>query len=118
MSVRRVVVSSWLILHGFLEALYEPRGVLVRVVVLLHPAAGGGAQRLGELVVLPQAAQRDHPRGRKIHVCHQPGALLADRFGGRGDGDRKSTRLNSSHQIISYAVFSLKKKKNSQHTAH
>src|SRR5258708_7659706 len=27
--------------------------------------------------------------------------------------DRKSTRLNSSHQIISYAVFCLKKKKNS-----
>src|SRR5258708_14586580 len=30
---------------------------------------------------------------------------------GRFDGDRKSTRLNSSHQIISYAVFCLKKKK-------
>src|SRR5258708_18595407 len=29
-----------------------------------------------------------------------------------GAGDRKSTRLNSSHQIISYAVFCLKKKKN------
>src|SRR5258708_21972560 len=28
-----------------------------------------------------------------------------------GIGDRKSTRLNSSHQIISYAVFCLKKKK-------
>src|SRR5258708_15537703 len=28
-----------------------------------------------------------------------------------GMGDRKSTRLNSSHQIISYAVFCLKKKK-------
>src|SRR5258708_17488855 len=28
-------------------------------------------------------------------------------------GDRKSTRLNSSHQIISYAVFCLKKKINS-----
>src|SRR5258708_12581807 len=27
------------------------------------------------------------------------------------DGDRKSTRLNSSHQIISYAVFCLTKKK-------
>src|SRR5574341_2293629 len=26
-------------------------------------------------------------------------------------GDRKSTRLNSSHQLISYAVFCLKKKK-------
>src|SRR5437763_16846141 len=32
--------------------------------------------------------------------------------GGRADGeDRKSTRLNSSHRCISYAVFCLKKKK-------
>src|SRR5258708_10383232 len=30
---------------------------------------------------------------------------------GTGNQDRKSTRLNSSHQIISYAVFCLKKKK-------
>src|SRR5258708_24660082 len=30
--------------------------------------------------------------------------------------DRKSTRLNSSHQIISYAVFCLKKKKESKQT--
>src|SRR5258708_22205240 len=30
----------------------------------------------------------------------------------RENGDRKSTRLNSSHQIISYAVFCLKKKNN------
>src|SRR5438552_16038717 len=29
-------------------------------------------------------------------------------------GDRKSTRLNSSHQIISYAVFCLKKKNHSR----
>src|SRR2546426_4997500 len=29
-------------------------------------------------------------------------------------GDRKSTRLNSSHLVISYAVFCLKKKKNKQ----
>src|SRR5438552_8567867 len=29
--------------------------------------------------------------------------------------DRKSTRLNSSHQIISYAVFCLKKKKKKKH---
>src|SRR5438067_7357233 len=31
---------------------------------------------------------------------------------GGGRGDRKSTRLNSSHVSISYAVFCLKKKKN------
>src|SRR5437763_16900538 len=29
----------------------------------------------------------------------------------RNSGDRKSTRLNSSHRCISYAVFCLKKKK-------
>src|SRR3982750_2210313 len=33
-------------------------------------------------------------------------------------GDRKSTRLNSSHQIISYAVFCLKKKTNDENQAH
>src|SRR5207244_12861035 len=32
------------------------------------------------------------------------------RRSGAGGRDRKSTRLNSSHQIISYAVFCLKKK--------
>src|SRR2546430_13732012 len=35
-------------------------------------------------------------------------------YGGRGD--RKSTRLNSSHSQISYAVFCLKKK--NKHTSH
>src|SRR2546422_4413409 len=33
-----------------------------------------------------------------------------------GKLDRKSTRLNSSHGYISYAVFCLKKKKNTRHT--
>src|SRR5207248_7715043 len=53
------------------------------------------------------------------HARHQVGDALRD--GGRrvpprrgGDaaveGDRKSTRLNSSHRTISYAVFCLKKK--------
>src|SRR5438270_6730967 len=32
--------------------------------------------------------------------------------------DRKSTRLNSSHSQISYAVFCLKKKNNIHHTLH
>src|SRR5258708_1347546 len=45
--------------------------------------------------------------------CMQVGCgnLLRYREFGRQFTDRKSTRLNSSHQIISYAVFSLKKKK-------
>src|SRR2546430_8311016 len=35
--------------------------------------------------------------------------------GQAGDTDRKSTRLNSSHSQISYAVFCLKKKKKQNH---
>src|SRR2546422_2859755 len=36
----------------------------------------------------------------------------------RDRGDRKSTRLNSSHGYISYAVFCLKKKNNTANTTH
>src|SRR5258708_20983952 len=38
------------------------------------------------------------------------GDLFTDKLASDGEQDRKSTRLNSSHQIISYAVFCLKKK--------
>src|SRR5207244_12407627 len=45
------------------------------------------------------------------HFGHGPAEPLADILAGEtGPQDRKSTRLNSSHQIISYAVFCLKKK--------
>src|SRR5947208_9019646 len=53
-----------------------------------------------------QARERDHG--------HRHGRTASARRGqpeARGTTDRKSTRLNSSHQIISYAVFCLKKKK-------
>src|SRR5438132_4552793 len=39
------------------------------------------------------------------------GAILDAKKGGYFRIDRKSTRLNSSHTVISYAVFCLKKKK-------
>src|SRR5947208_12565388 len=46
-----------------------------------------------------------------LHVpTHQ--FTVATVSGKETNPDRKSTRLNSSHQIISYAVFCLKKKKN------
>src|SRR5436189_2648558 len=44
-----------------------------------------------------RAAGRGHPAGRRAE-------------------DRKSTRLNSSHRCISYAVFCLKKKKKTKNT--
>src|SRR3712207_660610 len=52
-------------------------------------------------------ARRAAARGAARQALRRPGGLRA--VGGR---DRKSTRLNSSHANISYAVFCLKKKKN------
>src|SRR5258708_36786707 len=58
--------------------------------------------------------RRGHTNSRRSHPRHQSrtniGACLRR---SRHRIDRKSTRLNSSHQIISYAVFCLKKKKKS-----
>src|SRR5256885_9777997 len=45
------------------------------------------------------------------HARHRVWALVS-REGLCAESDRKSTRLNSSHLVISYAVFCLKKKKN------
>src|SRR3712207_8363269 len=56
-------------------------------------ARGGGARRRPE-------GSRGGPAGHA---------------GGPGGEDRKSTRLNSSHANISYAVFCLKKKKINDH---
>src|SRR2546427_8107283 len=49
-------------------------------------------------------------QGQRVRPCAGAVARV------RQEGDRKSTRLNSSHSQISYAVFCLKKKK--KHTTH
>src|SRR5688572_32408120 len=59
--------------------------------------SAGGLRRAGEHADLPAADPPGHLPFRQKASC--------------GEGDRKSTRLNSSHSQISYAVFCLKKKK-------
>src|SRR5258708_18918877 len=69
------------------------------------------------------AREAIHFLGKRTHATG--GLILLDRHGNPGFAfntprmayclDRKSTRLNSSHQIISYAVFCLKKKTQRQH---
>src|SRR5438034_4940519 len=51
----------------------------------------------------PARPLQHHPGGARQALLHR--AAVA------GRRDRKSTRLNSSHTVISYAVFCLKKKK-------
>src|SRR5256885_13219399 len=55
--------------------------------------------------------------GRQPGTLEPPDRAVPDQRadGGRDRRDRKSTRLNSSHLVISYAVFCLKKKKNKKY---
>src|SRR3712207_7243009 len=58
-------------------------------------------------IILRHANKNPSPSGEGGLGC---GSIRAG--WGHGAEDRKSTRLNSSHANISYAVFCLKKKKN------
>src|SRR5688572_31684062 len=74
--------------------------------------------------VVGVVTQPDRPRGRGQQITDGPVKTLAasmklpilqpERLA--REIDRKSTRLNSSHSQISYAVFCLKKKKNKKKT--
>src|SRR3712207_8463030 len=89
-----------------------PRSTLFPYTTLFRsraPAAAArpGAPRTGLREVLAVTAPRRNPT---------PAAWPS--VGREGLGDRKSTRLNSSHANISYAVFCLKKKLYINLTAH
>src|SRR5256885_8014880 len=74
--------------------------------VLLHKAA-----RLWALLQLVHHRNKD-VLVRRLPIAASCCLLQAlGRVCARLGGDRKSTRLNSSHLVISYAVFCLKKKK-------
>src|SRR3712207_7321151 len=64
----------------------------------LATSAGQGAPDVTQLAVLPREQQQAGVENRAVRPQGYP------------DQDRKSTRLNSSHANISYAVFCLKKK--------
>src|SRR5258708_8523177 len=92
-----------------------PRSTLFPYTTLFRSVAGKSP-------LDPEEAVRRTTRGprRKRFYAHAgvvdaPDGLaitLDDKSVRTPSGDRKSTRLNSSHQIISYAVFCLKKKRN------
>src|SRR5690625_1553894 len=69
------------------------------------PWVVGAPVPLADHVVLPRALQKKVD----THLMFSDGGLSLEQVAQRID--RKSTRLNSSHVAISYAVFCLKKKK-------
>src|SRR2546426_8858467 len=75
-------------------------------------------RRRGQLPVLSSLEenvfrhQEHQPALFDVQLDHVAVLDQRERAARRSFGDRKSTRLNSSHLVISYAVFCLKKKKN------
>src|SRR5689334_25200493 len=87
-------------LFFFLMIRRPPRSTLFPYTTLFRSGRGRGRRRRG---------RHRPPASRRGSGAGTPRPARRDRRG----GDRKSTRLNSSHSSISYAVFCLKKKKKS-----
>src|SRR2546430_5891075 len=84
----------------FLMIRRPPRSTLFPYTTLFRSRIGGilAAQGKLDLAGIEQVIKLQQARGLRF-----------------GEADRKSTRLNSSHSQISYAVFCLKKKQHSTH---
>src|SRR2546427_2150052 len=92
----------------FLMIRRPPRSTLFPYTTLfrsqLRKAQGHDPQALAHMAEQARCAQRGAPSpAQTAHVQRRSNATRPS--------DRKSTRLNSSHSQISYAVFCLKKKK-------
>src|SRR5690625_133757 len=94
-----------LALHRHQRRAHRDRRVVTGEVVLAQQLPDFHLDQLQQLLVIDHVrlVQEDHDVGNP-HLAGQQNVLP-------GLGDRKSTRLNSSHVATAYAVFCLKKKK-------
>src|SRR3712207_8238725 len=95
------IVGQVVLICFFLMIRRPPRSTLFPYTTLFRSTRRGRAARG------PARPRRRDVRGQR----RRPGGARAPALDD-ASGDRKSTRLNSSHANISYAVFCLKKKKN------
>src|SRR5256885_5389448 len=107
---------AFLLFFFFLMIRRPPRSTLFPYTTLFR-----SAERVEQ--VERQPVQVDHRHAlllrhilRRVGIRGEAGARLA--ADERPPGDRKSTRLNSSHLVISYAVFCLKKKRQPHLATH
>src|SRR2546430_13343865 len=95
----------------FLMIRRPPRSTLFPYTTLFRSRDPGQGER--DAAVAHRDPLGGRARGHEQRYCDQD-----PRRGEREQRDRKSTRLNSSHSQISYAVFCLKKKKKQQTTIY
>src|SRR2546422_2353479 len=106
--------TLYLFLFFFLMIRRPPRSTLFPYTTLFRsPHRRGRAGRRAR-VEAPRRVRAGAEAARGARAGGDGAELRAVGGGGDCRGDRKSTRLNSSHGYISYAVFCLKKKKKKQ----
>ena len=91
--------------YGFYKSTKITGGQRPALVIALH-----GNTADGNLMAVQTSFDQKAEDESFIVVYPNGKTVTAPTFNIPGIADRKSTRLNSSHQIISYAVFCLKKK--------
>src|SRR5438034_5962273 len=77
------------------------------------PISSTGGHRQVRIIGARMGEYYQHHAGYQQHS--RTGRYIRNRSHFPSHSDRKSTRLNSSHTVISYAVFCLKKKKKQKH---
>src|SRR5690242_21119787 len=87
-----------------------PISTLFPYTTLFRSSLGSTAYAKGNSIAFAGTPDLHTAAHEAAHVVQQHGGVQLK--GGIGEADRKSTRLNSSHMSISYAVFCLKKKNN------
>src|SRR2546427_3757447 len=97
-----------------------PRSTLFPYTTLFRSGLAPEQQRADGFAAIAAAAAGGLLAGRGTAILEHQGLAAGPghrgRLAGRARRDRKSTRLNSSHSQISYAVFCLKKKKKKKST--
>src|SRR2546426_3693519 len=88
-----------IVLDRFMHRLVANKGVSVDRIRVIPPWSHD------EVVTFDAAGREEF---RRAHGLNGKFVIM---YSGNHSPDRKSTRLNSSHLVISYAVFCLKKKK-------
>src|SRR3712207_7046409 len=94
-----------------------PRSTLFPYTTLFRSELVGDVDGVRDIVLRTLRSGKSVVTGNKALIASAGPELFAQARNSQVDLDRKSTRLNSSHANISYAVFCLKKKKEALRTA-
>src|SRR3712207_7103587 len=100
-------ITRWVF---FLMIRRPPRATLFPYTTLFRSRGQGGARVAPGEGGRPRAGDSGDVEGRRPGGSAEEAERREEGAGEEGRRDRKSTRLNSSHANISYAVFCLKKK--------